>query len=242
MLGFPDRAHKRASDAVALARKLDHSFSMSYALFHYGLLHLWLREAEIAQASARALLDIAEEHGFQIWSAVGSCLRGAALAGMGSAEEGLTLIQRGMHIYQGLKTPPVFWPLLLHLQAGACGLASRPEDGLKLLNEAMQIAAQSSGKTLSSEFFQLKGDLLLALSQDNVAEAESCFQNALHIAVEVQARMLELRAALRLSRLWRDQGKTKQARKLLSDAYETFTEGFAIADLRDAKSLLDDLV
>jgi predicted ATPase len=106
----------------------------------------------------------------------------------------------------------------------------------------VEITAQSLGKTWASEFFQLKGDLLLALSRDNVAEAESWFQNAVSIAAEVQAPMLQLRAALRLSRLWREEGKTEQARKLLSDAYERFTEGFTTADLSEAKALLDDLV
>ncbi len=129
--------------------------------------------------------------------------------------------------------------MLLYLQAGTCGLAAIPGDGLNLLNEAMGIKAQSSGDPLASEFFQLKGDLLLALSRDNVAEAESCFQNAVNIAI--QAPMPQLRAALRLSRLWREQGKTEPARKLLGEAYEKFTEGFTTADLREAKALLDDL-
>jgi predicted ATPase len=241
MLGFPDRALERANDAIALSKRLNHPFSMAYALFHTGLLHLWRREAELAHGCAQGVLDIAEEHEFQIWSAVGSCLRGAALAGMGSAEEGLTVFQRAINTYQELKTPPVFWPLLLYLQAGACGLAARPGDGLNLINEAVEIAVQGSRKTLSSEFFQLKGDLLLELSRDSVAEAESWFQNALNIAAEVQAPMLELRAALRLSRLWREQGKTEQARELLSKAYGRFTEGFTTADLSEAKALLDAL-
>jgi hypothetical protein len=160
---------------------------------------------------------------------------------MGSAGEGLTLIEEAMSTYQRLKTPPVFWPLLLHLQAGACGLAGRPGDGLTLLDEAVEIAMQSPGPTLWSEFFQLKGELLLALSTDNAAEAESWLRRAVDTAAEVQAPMLQLRAALRLSRLWRDQGKTEPARILLSDAYERLTEGFACADLRDAKALLDEL-
>src|SRR5438128_3004496 len=157
---------------------------------------------------------------------------------MSDAEEGLTLIKEAVEKYQELKTPPVFWPLLLHLQAGACGLAGRPRDGLDLLNEAIAIAEHSGRKPLSSEFFQLKGDLLLIHSPDNLAEAESWFQDGLDVAVDVQAPMLELRAALRLSRLWRDQSKTEPARKLLSEAYAKFTEGFTTADLREAKALL----
>src|SRR5262249_5362535 len=129
----------------------------------------------------------------------------------------------------------------LHLQAGVCGVAGRPADGLPLLDEAVEIATQGTGQTLWSEFFQLKGDLLLAVSRDNAVEAESWFQRALDTATEVEAPMMRLRAALRLSRLWHEQGRSEEARRLLSDAYKGFTEGFATADLRDAKSLLDDL-
>ncbi|TML93579.1 MAG: DUF4062 domain-containing protein [Actinobacteria bacterium] len=241
MLGFPDRARDRANDAIGLARRLNHPSSMAYAQFHTGLIHLWRREDELAHGCAQAVLDIAERHEFQIWRAVGSCLSGAALAGMGSPDAGLALIERAMNTYQRLKTPPVFWPLLLYLQAGACGLAGRPGDGLTVLDEAVEIATQSAGHTLWSEFFQLKADLLLALSPDNAAEAESWLQRAVDTAAEVQAPMLQLRAALRLGRLWRRQGKTEPARELLSDAYERFTEGFSTADLREAKALLDDL-
>ena len=241
MMGLPDRARKRSGEAIGLALKLDHPFSMCYALFHFGLLHLWLRNPEIAQERARALIDIAEEHEFQIWNAVGSCLRGAALVGLGAPNEGLTLIEQGMNEYRGLKTPPVFWPLLLHLHAGACGAASRPDDGLPLLNEAIQIASASSGKTLIPEFLGLKGDLLLTISVDNAPEAEQWFQQALNVAQEVQAPMLELRAALKMSRLWQAQGKTEQARELLSAAYAKMTEGFTTPDLKQAQALLEEL-
>ena len=241
MLGYPDRARDRAHESIGLATRLSHPSSMAYAQFHAGLIHLWTREEELAQGCAQAVLDIADEHEFQIWRVVGSCLRGAATARVGSADESLRLIEGAMNTYQRLRTPPVFWPLLLYLQAGVCGLAERPGDGLTLLDEAVEIATHGQGQTLWSEFFQLKGDLLLAVSPDNAAEAETWFQRAVDIAAEVQAPMLQLRAALRLSRLWHGQGKTEEARKLLGDAYERFTEGFTTADLSDAKALLDDL-
>ena len=126
MLGFPDRALERADDAVALASRLNHPFSMAYALFHTGLLYLWRREVELVQRRAQAVLEITEKHEFQIWGAVATCLHGAALAGMGRAEEGLMENNRGMDLYRGLKTPPVFWPLLLFIRAGVCGQAGRP--------------------------------------------------------------------------------------------------------------------
>jgi hypothetical protein len=160
---------------------------------------------------------------------------------MGSADEGLPLLENGIEVYRGLKTPPVFWPLLLYLCAGAYDAASRPEDGLPLLNEAVQASPAGSGKALASEVLSLRGKLLLSLSPENAAEAESWYQLALTNAREVNASMLELRAATRLSRLWQEQGKTGQARKLLGDAYAKMTEGFTTPDLKQARALLADL-
>jgi predicted ATPase/class 3 adenylate cyclase len=241
MLGFPDRALERANDAIALAKRLNHPFSLAYALFHTGLLHLWMREAELINERSKAVLDIAENHEFQIWRAVAICLHGAALAGMGQAEEGLMQINRGMDLYQGMKTPPVFWPLLLFVQAGACGLAGRPAEGLLSLDEAMKIVGQGSGNPLSSGLCLLKGDLLLALSPENPAEAEAWFLEALEVAQKRQARMMELQAAMSLCRLWRCRGKAEEGRRLLSDVYGRFTEGFTTADLKEARALLADL-
>jgi predicted ATPase len=241
MAGFPDRARKRMGDAVALARKLDHPFSMAYAQFHFAFLHLWLGNAQVAQERAQALIDSAEEHEFQIWGAVGTCLRGAALVGLGSFNEGLTLIERGMNASRGPKTPPVFWPSLLYLQAEAYGAAARPEDGLPLLNEAIQIASAWSGKLMASEFLGLKGDLLLALDPNNAAEAEICYQLAVDNAKDVKSVLLELRAAIKLSRLWHRQGKTGQAQSVLNEAYAKMTEGFEMADLMRAQAMLKEL-
>ena len=88
------------------------------------------------------------------------------------------------------------------------------------------------------EFLRLKGELLLAVTPENAAEAGSWFQQALDVAQELGARMLELRAAISLCRLWRDQGKAEQGRRVLNDAYDRFTEGFTTADLMEAEDLL----
>lgn len=243
MRGYPDRAYQRAADAILLARKLDHPYSLTYTQFHHGLLHMWLKNYEIAGESAQTVLQLSEAHGFQIWSAIGSCLRGAALVGTGQNDPGLALIDQGLNAYRGLKTPPVFWPLLLHLCAGAYGTASRPGDGFPLLDEAIEVASSrpSTSETLTSEFLILKGDLLLASSSDHAVEAEALYQNAVNIAQEGYAPMLELRAAIRLSRLWLQQGKKEQARKLLSAVYSKFTEGFTTADLKEASALLEQM-
>jgi ATP/maltotriose-dependent transcriptional regulator MalT len=241
-LGYPDRARKRAADSIRLARKMNHPYSITYALFHNGLLNVWLKNYKSAQESAQTLLELAETHGFQIWKAVGSCLLGTTLVELGSAEKGLALIEEGLNAYQNLKSPPVFWPTLLHLCAGAHGAASRPETGLHMLNEAMEVVGSSkSADTFASEFLMLKAALLLALSSDHASEAETLYEQAVLNAQEVHAPMLELRAAIGLSRLWHEQGDMLRARKVLSEAYSKITEGFATPDLKDASALLTEL-
>jgi predicted ATPase/class 3 adenylate cyclase len=241
MLGYPDRALQRANDAVALATELEHPFTLAYALFHSGFLHLWRREAELVRDRAVGVLEVAEDHDFQIWRAVGTCLLGAANTGMGQCDQGLAQIRQGIDLYQGLKTPPVFWPLLLFVQAGAHARAGRAEEGLTLIDEALEVAGRGPGMTLLPEFDLLKGDLLVALPQVNGADPEPWFQRAFDVAKGLDARMSQLRAADRLCRLWRDQGNVEQGGRVLRAVYETFTEGFTTADLIEARVLLESL-
>ena len=237
--GYPDRAYNRAAEAIALAQRLNHPYSLTYAHFHNGLLNMWLRNYENARDRAEAVLELADTHGFQIWSAVGSCLLGAAAVNIGRIDQGLASIEQGLNAYRGLKTPPVFWPLLLHLCASAYGAASRPRDGLPLLDEAIAAGEASKGsEILTPEFLILKGDLLLALSPDNALDAEFLYRDALDNAREVGAAMMELQAAMRLSRLWQNQGKAEEARELLKGAYSKITEGFTTADMKEADALI----
>jgi predicted ATPase len=101
--------------------------------------------------------------------------------------------------------------------------------------------SSSSSESLTPEFLILKGDLLLALSSDNAVDAESLYQDAVTSAREVGAAMVELQAAMRLSRLWQNKRKSEQARELLSTAYSKITEGFSTADMKEAKALLATL-
>jgi predicted ATPase/class 3 adenylate cyclase len=240
-LGYPDRASHRANEAIALSERLHHPSSMAYAQFHTGLLHLFNHQAQLAFKCAEAALDIAVEHEFQIWNAVSSCLRGAALSGMGQVQEGLKQIQQAISHYQELKSPPVCWPMLLSLEAGACASAGKPGEGLNLINEALEIAERSSRESMLTDLYLLKGDLLLVLSEDNMTDSEFLFQRAMEISIGMEAPMLELRAALRLGRLWRRQGKAEPARHMLSNVLEKLTEGYSTADLMDAKTLMEEL-
>jgi predicted ATPase len=241
MTGFPDQARERASKAVALGQKLDHPFSRSYALFHHSILNLWMGDFQEALASARALMDLAAEYDFQIWSTLAACVCGAAMVGIGEIESGLALIETGIMAYRGLRTPPVFWALLLSMQAGAYSAAGKPALGLPLINEALQIGSTMSGKIFAPDTLVLKGDLLLAIDPNNAAETEPLFQLALNISQELDLPTLELRAALKLSRLWQGQNKISQAHELLKAAYVKISEGFTTFDLKQAQTLLEQL-
>jgi len=113
-------------------------------------------------------------------------------------------------------------------------------DGLHVVTEALTLVEQTAERWWEAELHRLKGELLLAHSQDR-REAETCFQDAHAVARHQKAKSLELRAATSLSRLWQQQGKRSEARDLLAPIYGWFTEGFDTADLQEAKVLLDEL-
>jgi predicted RNA polymerase sigma factor len=184
------------------------------------------------------VLDVADEHDLQIWRALGSCLLGAAKTGLGHSEAGLAEIRDGIAFYEGLKTPPVFWPLILFMRAGACAEAGRPDEGLAFLEDAIAIADQGSGTSLLPEFFSLKGDLLLRLSDPS---AESWFQRSFDLAGDLDARMMQLRAAIGLCRSQQKRGDPQHGGDLLSAVYATFTEGFTAPDLIVAANLLGEI-
>jgi adenylate cyclase len=242
MSGFPDQARDRADDAIRLAERLHHPPSTAYAHFHTGLIRMWRREPVSAREHAQRVVEISDLHELPVWRAVGSCLRGAAVAATGAPEEGLALFQAAVDQYRALKTPPVFWAPLLQLHAAVCGMAGRPTEGLALVDEALDVIAHDAGPELSSsELFILKGELTLARSGDDMDEAEGWLRRAVESADQMDAPMLQLRATLALARVWSGQGKLGPAQESLREAYARLTEGFATADLLDAAQLLDEL-
>src|SRR5262245_36780792 len=129
----------------------------------------------------------------------------------------------------------------LALLAEAYGTGGQPAAGLEVLAEALTRVDTTRDRWYEPEIYRLKGALLLQRSAGNHAEAQTCFQDALDVARTQQAKALELRAAMSLSRLWQQQGKQTEARQLLASIYDWFTEGFDTADLQEARALLEAL-
>jgi predicted ATPase/class 3 adenylate cyclase len=240
LLGYPDQALQRSQDALTLARELSHPFSLAYALSCAAVLHQLRREWHTTHERAEVAMALAGEQGFTLWRAMGTILRGAALAAQGCPAEGITQMHQGLMAYRatGTRVAQSYWLALL---AEAYRSAGQAEEGLRALADALTAVHTTGERFYEAELYRLQGDGLLAQSLEQAGAAESCFQQALAVARGQQARLLELRAAVSLSRLWQRQGKYAEARQLLAPSYSRFTEGFDTADLQEAKALLEEL-
>jgi predicted ATPase len=167
-------------------------------------------------------------------------LRGWALTHQGRAQEGIEQIAQSLSAFRATGAEQLR-PYFLSLLAEAQGTTGEPEAGLAVLTEALTLADTTGVQFNAPELYRLKGELLLQQSSDNQAEAEACFHHATEIAHTQQAKSLELRAVMSLSRLWQQQGKRQEAHDLLAPVYHWFTEGFDTADLQEASALLDEL-
>ena len=240
MLGYPDQALQKDAEALTLASELAHPFSMTYALIFAALLHHYRREIPQAQARAQAVMALSTEHGFPSWLYMGTMLWGWALAAQGFAEEGIAQIRQGLAAYRATGEE-VRCPYYLALLAETYGNTGQTAAGLTTLTEALATAHTTGERWWEPELHRLRGELLLTRSTEKHAEAETCFHQALDVARHLQAKSLELRAAMSLSRLWQHQGKRDEARELLAPIYGWFTEGFDTADLQEAKALLEEM-
>jgi predicted ATPase len=167
-------------------------------------------------------------------------MQGWAQVAQGQKEDGLAQMRNGLAALRATGAA-LRLPYYLALLAEACGQTGNVAEGLTLLAEALAQAHNTRESWMEAELHRLKGELLLSLSADNYTEAEGYLHQALTVARRQQAKALELRAAMSLSRLWQQQGKQTEAYQLLAEIYGWFTEGFDTPDLQDAKVLLDAL-
>ena len=159
------------------------------------------------------------------------------MSAQGRAAEGRQQICQGMAAWRATGAE-LTRPWYLAQLAEAYWQAGQVQEGLTVLTEALTLVHTTEERWWEAELHRLQGELLLACSAEHTAAAEVCYQHALDMARCQQARSLELRAAMSLSRLWQRQGKREAAHQLLADVYQWFTEGFDTADLREARALL----
>ena len=249
LLGYPSQALQRSHEAIRLAQELSHAYSLALALYWAAECHRYRREEQAAHERVEAAIALSTEQGFTQYLVRGTILRGGVLAAQGRSEMGIAQMRQGLAAFQ-TSGGGVSQPSFLALLAEAYGQGGQGEEGLRVLAEALGLVEKTGDRFWKAELYRLKGELLLQQAptrrrakdtQHLWEEAEGCLHQALNIARRQQAKSLELRAALSLSRVWQQQGRRDQARALLAPVYEWFTEGFDTADLQEAKALLEML-
>jgi predicted ATPase len=240
MLGYPDEARKMTHEALTLAQEYTHPFSLAFALNMTAIVHQFRREVQAVQERSEALMTLSAEQAFPFWLAFGTILRGWALTMQGEGTEGIAQMRQGLVAYQATGAE-LERPYFLSLLAEADIKIGRAEEALTVLDEALTLVHSTEMQCWEAELHRQKGELLLMQQEQMVVEAEECFRKALDIARRQQAKSLELRVAMSLSRLWQQQGKKEDAHQLLAEVYGWFTEGFDTEDLKEAEILLEEL-
>ncbi len=245
MFGYADGAVERGREALHIAQTLSHPYSITLAQFWLAELHEFRGEWQTAQQLIEANQALAKASALPFWTAMGNVVQGLLQAELGHVESGLDQASRGFDTYRSLGTL-IGHTRVYEILATIRQRAHQIEEGQEAIEQALTTMHLTGERWNEVNILRRKGELLLLASPqgretDQHAQAETCFHQAIKHAQNQRAKSLELRATMSLCRLWQRQGKPSDARQRLISIYEWFTEGFDTADLREAKSLLDDL-
>jgi predicted ATPase len=239
-LGYAEAALADTEQALRDAREISHAATLMYALYNTSLTHILRGNYAAAKAEADELAALADEKGALLWKAWGMMNQGCVLALTGKASDAVHKITSGITAVQ--PTGATLWmPFRLSHLTRAYAELGQFDDAWRCIDEAMTAMETTKEKWSEAEVHRTAGEIALKLPEPDAVRAEAYFERALTVARQQQAKSWELRAAMSLARLWRDQGKPQQARDLLAPVYGWFTEGFDTRDLKEAKALLKEL-
>jgi tetratricopeptide (TPR) repeat protein len=237
-LGHIDQGVAVASRALSEVRRSGHVFSVAFISVFAAQTALWSGSLEDARQRAEEAVAVSTEHDFPLWLGYGLTLYGYSLTELGEPQAGLDALQKGLATYQ--PTGAVLLdPIAFTALAETHRKLRQPTEALNCLAEAEQAIERAEGSCIEAEHHRVRGHVLVEYGDPR--RAEESYNKALSVARRQSAKLFELRAAMSLARLWRDQSKVQQARELLAPVYGWFTEGFDTRDLKEAKALLDEL-
>jgi class 3 adenylate cyclase/predicted ATPase len=240
ILGYPQAALADADNAIKRARVIGHAATLMYTLAHASLVHIQCGCYTTANAEADECVALADEKGALFWKAFGTLHHGCILALTGKVSDAVQTITSGIIAWRSTAAT-LLMPLWLSRLAGAYTELGKFNDAWRCLDEAVTAMKTNKEKWWEAEVNRVAGQIALMSPEPDAAKAEAYFERALAVARKQQAKSWELRAAMSMARLWRDQGKRQQARDLLAPVYGWFTEGLDTLDLKEAKALLGDL-
>jgi predicted ATPase len=240
ILGYPDLGLIDADRALKDAREIGQAATLMYALNVTSLFHMICRNFESTCAEADELVLLADEKGAKLWKALGVLNQGCVLVLTGEASDAVAKLTSGISAFRA--TGSTIWmPWYQSHLARAYAEIGQFGDAWHQIDEAMSVMEKTKEKWCEAELNRVAGEIALMSPERDAARAEAYFDHALTVARQQQAKSWELRAAMSLARLCRDQENVQQARDLLAPVYRWFTEGFDTRDLKDAKALLDAL-
>jgi class 3 adenylate cyclase/predicted ATPase len=239
-LGYPDAALADADRIISDAREIGQAATLMASLDYTTLTLIHCGKYAVAKVRADEVVALAEEKGSTFWKAMGIMNLGCVLALTGRAPDAVNSITSGMAAWRSTGAR-VFVPLYLSHLTRAYADLSRFDDARRCIGEAISAVQTTKERWWEAEINRIAGEIALQSPERDTAKAEDYFERALAVARQQHAKSWELRAAMSLARLWRDQGRVQQAHELLAPVYGWFTEGFDTRDLKEAKALLDEL-
>jgi class 3 adenylate cyclase/predicted ATPase/ABC-type transport system involved in cytochrome c biogenesis ATPase subunit len=240
-LGYPDMARARVGAALQRAEAIGHPHSQAYALYYASVLHAFRREPTVAQMHAERCLALAEEHDFGHWRNFSRAVRGICANQLDPSAGSLATVSSELAEFVG--TGYQFAVTALYALLAQALLATQQlAPAREIIGTGLAIAEQTSERFFEAELLRLNARALVIEGAPGVwTDAQKRLEESLAVAQSQKARLFELRVAVGLARLHRDQGRCAEARDLLAPVYDWFAEGFDTQDLREAKALLDEL-
>jgi predicted ATPase len=236
-LGYPDAAERIAGEAVGLARRIAHPFSLAFALDMGAAVHHFRRRPDRALELAEDAIAVSAEHGFPLWSAFGKALRSWALVHHHARDAQPGDLHDALRAWRATGAG-ICGPYLLGLIAEAHVELGEFASGVPLVDEALDRVETSGERFWEAEILRLRGRLLMATEGAPQPEIEACLRRAVAIAREQDSRALELRAAGTLGPWLAVRGQADEAVAMLQEPLRAFTEGFDTGDLKEAERLL----
>jgi predicted ATPase len=236
-LGYPDQSLARVSEALTLAQELAQPYSIAFAHYMTSVVHLLRGDPVRALESAERSLEMSREQRFSLYVLLSTVSRGRALGELGRLQEAVAEIQNG--IAEGRRTGVGFMlPMMYSWLADVHAQSGDNETAVSIVEQTLRDISDATGRSWEAELHRQRAEMLLALNPSKIVEAESHLKNAIELARGQNSKSLELRAAMSLAKLLRQQERIDQARELLEPIYHWFVEGSATSDLRRARDFL----
>ena len=240
VLGYPKAALADADQTVSDARKIGEAVTLMHALAHAPFTYCHCGNYATAKVQSDEAIALADEKGTLFWKAWAMMNQGGVSALIGQASDAVATIMSAITMWRSTEAT-AHLPLSLTYLTRAYAELGQFVDARRCIGEAMTAVKTTRESWCEAEVNRIAGEVALLSPEPDAAKAEAYFERALTVARQQQAKSWELRAAMSLARLWRDQGKPQQARELLAPVYGWFTEGFDTLDLKEAKALLEEL-